>query len=66
LRLKEGTLWAEKGHEVAWEQFILTFQKQVVKMEVAALPEIVALEDEGSLAVTGEDFKVVFSKVDGD
>lgn len=65
LRLKEGNLWAEKGHEIAFKQFILPLQKQGEKIPNVETPLLTTLEDEFSLTVSGQDFKVVFSKVDG-
>lgn len=50
LRLKEACAWAEAGHEVAWEQFVL---RPALSMTKAPAPEALRLsEQEEQLVVT--------------
>ncbi|MBS4197817.1 glycoside hydrolase family 2 TIM barrel-domain containing protein [Lederbergia citri] len=63
-RLKEGTIWAEKGHEIAFEQFIL----KSVGGEVGYQPISTKLktEDEAGMTISGDQFSVRFKKATGD
>ncbi|PLV56220.1 glycoside hydrolase family 2 TIM barrel-domain containing protein [Thermotoga sp. SG1] len=60
--LSEGTLWAEKGHIVAWEQFLIkhpVFEKIVVR-------ESVNVSENGNrLLVKTKNTEFVFSKLTG-
>jgi len=60
--LSEDTLWAKKGHVVAWEQFLIkppSFEKTVVR-------ESVDLSEDGRhLFVRSKDTELVFSKFTG-
>lgn len=65
LLLKASTAWAEAGHEIAFEQFVLPAP---VKPSVGALPAAPALqteETERALVVSGEGFSVSFDKATG-
>jgi beta-galactosidase len=59
--LSEDTLWAKKGHEVAFEQFVLPYEKKAEKKSSAD----VRIENTDVIAVSGDDFKAVFSKGTG-
>ncbi|MCD8049808.1 MAG: DUF4981 domain-containing protein [Clostridia bacterium] len=56
--LKNDTLWAKKGHEVAFEQFVLPFEK---KSEKKASGDV-RIENSDKITVSGESFKAVFCK----
>lgn len=60
--LSEDTLWAEKGHVVAWEQFLLkapAFEKKFIS-------DGVSLREDGKhLTVEAKDTVYVFSKLTG-
>ncbi|MDU0201751.1 beta-galactosidase, LacZ type [Paenibacillus sp. MAH-36] len=61
---KEGRAWADAGHEVAFEQFLLP-----VEMKAAQTSEVGQLhteESETSFTAFGSDFSVTFSKLTGD
>lgn len=64
LLLKEETSWAEKGHEVAFEQFVFPFGN--VPISTFEFPDVEVVESEGKLKVEGLDFVVVFNKVLGE
>lgn len=61
-RLKEDTEWAQRGHEVA-------FGQGVYKVEGSAKAEptgwLKVIETGFNIGVTGEQFRVLFSKADG-
>ncbi len=60
--LKSDTIWAEKGHEVAFEQFVLPYNKAEYKVEANGKA---ILEDGEKLTVTANDVRVVFDKSTG-
>jgi beta-galactosidase len=65
-RLSNGTSWAQKGHEVAWEQFKVPFNvpdKPILKLE--DIPELELTEKDDKAIIDGKDFNLVFSKKEG-
>ncbi|MBS4202388.1 DUF4981 domain-containing protein [Bacillus sp. FJAT-49732] len=63
LRLKDSTLWAEAGHEIAFEQFVL--RKGIVERpSVNGKLDLVDEADE--LTILGEGFSIRFNKLTGD
>jgi beta-galactosidase/beta-glucuronidase len=64
--LANEALWAEQGHEVAWEQFRLPYPVLPAQpVEVASLPAL-RLSEKGSQAVVeGDGFKVVLDRSAG-
>ena len=63
--LAEDTLWAERGHEVAWEQFKLPVVGQRPTLPVASMPDLEVGEDAAALTVSGADFSLAFDKTSG-
>ncbi len=63
LRLKQDTPWANAGHEVAWEQFLLPVQ--VLAMPLTPSGELQMEETAGQVTLRGEDFGLVFDKQQG-
>ncbi len=61
--LKEDTKWANKGHEIAFEQFVLDIEKENEKE--SSYPEIKSEENESKLLLQGEDFLISFNKLNG-
>jgi len=64
--LASDTLWAPKGHEVAWAQLELPFKAppiNVVRLE--SIPPLSCEESSNGIRVTGADFELVFDKVYG-
>jgi len=64
--LAEKTPWAEKGHEVAWEQFKVPWDVP----EVPVTPEegqsaLEVIETQDQVKVNGRDFKLIFDKQAG-
>jgi len=65
--LREATLWAPAGHEVAWAQLELPVQPETVPTaDLSGLPALVAEEADGRLSVTGDPFAVGFSRATGE
>jgi beta-galactosidase/beta-glucuronidase len=65
-RLAEDTPWAEKGHEVAWEQFRVPFaSREAPILELADLPELGVEEAGEHITVRGPGFRLVFDKRSG-
>lgn len=66
LLLKEDTAWAEAGHEIAFEQFVLPAAVAAVKTGLAsAVPAVAAEESDALVTVSGERFSVSFDKSTG-
>ncbi len=66
LTLPEATLWAEAGHEVAWEQFRIPYTVAAPPaVAVDSLPSLDLIEDEGAIRLTTPNFKVIFDKKTG-
>ena len=64
-RLRENTIWAEKGHEIAWDQLELPWHKKLI-LPIASIHTAPALIPEGEdLLVKGENFEYRFSKEKG-
>jgi beta-galactosidase len=61
---KETTNWAEAGHEVAWEQFVVPTPALEKKEEMEEF-RLSARENYNELTVTGSGFKYVFDKKTG-
>ncbi len=64
--LAEDNLWAEKGHEVAWEQFQVPFAvPEAPALGLADLPELGLEESAECATVRGPDFSLAFDKCAG-
>ena len=60
----EDKPWAQRGHEMAWEQFEFASHKLPSKEE-AVYPNFLLSEDEGSVKVEGDGFVYTFHKQEG-
>jgi beta-galactosidase/beta-glucuronidase len=64
--LAEDTLWAEKGHEVAWEQFQVPFAvPEAPVLGLDDMPELGLEESAERAKVRGPDFSLAFDKGSG-
>ncbi len=64
--LAENTAWAEKGHEVAWEQFKVPWDVPATPATPEdELPALKFTETQDKVEVNGEDFQLVFDKQAG-
>jgi beta-galactosidase len=64
-RLAEDTPWAERGHEVAWEQFKLDLSTEALPLHPAAMSPLEVAGDEGHVIVSGDGFAVQFDLAAG-
>ncbi|WP_461206030.1 beta-galactosidase, LacZ type [Clostridium sp. DL1XJH146] len=66
---KETTLWADCGHEIAFDQFILPTLKTEKELEETEGIEdnaLIIISEEGSTIVSGEDFTINYNNDSGD
>ena len=64
--LKEGTAWADAGHEVAWEQFKLPIAAPLVaEPAVSRMAELSLGQNGGQIEIAGEGFKLCFDRATG-
>ncbi len=64
--LAEDTPWAEKGHEVAWEQFKLPFDvPPPPTLPASGMPALKLTDSAGQALVEGEGFRLAFDKEAG-
>ena len=61
-RLREDTAWAKRGHEVAFGQAVYKIDAPAV---VKTCPPLKIIDTDFNIGVTGEDFRVLFTKLDG-
>ncbi len=64
-RLKSNTLWAQAGHELAWDQFKLPDAAPARVVRGTAAPRLRLSQDPATVTVTGKGFTVVFDKAAG-
>ena len=65
-KLKEGTIWAEAGHEIAAEQFKIPFDvPDAIPVDTTAIPVISFLESADSLVISNDNLHLVFNKETG-
>ena len=65
-RLREDTIWAEAGHEIAWEQFKLPFWlSPAQEMSSAGMPELSVSETDEGVTIRGSGFSVTFGRGTG-
>lgn len=64
--LVERQPWAKKGHEVAWEQFLLPLPVPAAeRLPLSAMPELKIEEALARSVLSGGNFSLVFDKKDG-
>ncbi|MBN2714098.1 MAG: DUF4981 domain-containing protein [Planctomycetes bacterium] len=64
--LAEETSWAPRGHEISFSQFKLPVEVASVKsVSIRAMPALKVADAEQSVAVSGENFEIVFDKLAG-
>lgn len=65
-RLRDSTIWANKGHIVAWEQFKMPYlvpSNPIITSE--DLPEIVLEQNDKAVNISGKSFNISFDKSTG-
>jgi beta-galactosidase/beta-glucuronidase len=63
--LAHETIWAGRGHEVAWEQFRLPVHKLRPALPVGSMPALELADRDAALTVSGVNFSLVFDKASG-
>jgi len=65
--LSKDTLWAERGHIVAWAQFKLPVEsgKPVKVLNVDSMPELNCKDSGNTIEINGSDFSLIFNRVRG-
>ena len=65
-RLSKDTLWAKKGHEVAWEQFKIPFNAPPKpRMDFSMIPDLNLKQTDDGVIIEGGSFAVTFSRQSG-
>ncbi len=64
-RLRDSTLWAEGGFEVAREQFALPLRTPVAPIPHAALPPLSVAADDSAATIAGTNFMLVIGRQSG-
>ncbi|MFS0778509.1 glycoside hydrolase family 2 TIM barrel-domain containing protein [Neobacillus sp. 3P2-tot-E-2] len=65
LHLKNSTIWADKGHEVAFEQFVVPTVKAISESMPVNLPQSKVIQEDNYVTISGDSFKVIFNKDNG-
>lgn len=65
LHLKNSTIWADKGHEVAFEQFVLTTVKAIPESTPVNSPQTKVIQEDNYVTISGDRFIVIFNKNNG-
>jgi len=66
LHLRQKTLWAEAGHEIAWEQFRIPYRVASPPLVVPdPTAKLQVTESEKVLTIRGGTFEVVFDRLSG-
>ena len=65
-KLAESTIWADKGHLLAWDQFNLPFKTPPPpKPDVMSMPDLSVKESPSAWTVTGDAFQITIDKDSG-
>lgn len=64
-RLKEATLWAEAGHEVAFGQYVYTISEADASQGYQCDQPIKVIKGKVNIGVKGENFEALFSYLNG-
>ena len=63
--LKNKTLWAKAGHQVAWDEFELPDSAPAERLSPETFPALKVSQDNAQATVTGKNFEIQFDKVSG-
>jgi len=64
-RLADKASWADKGHEVAAEQFKMPWATPAPAVDIERLPELKLQQDDTLATIAGKDFSLTFDKAAG-
>ncbi|MDZ7373709.1 MAG: DUF4981 domain-containing protein [candidate division KSB1 bacterium] len=63
IHLRQATLWAEAGHEIAWEQFRIPYRvARAPRVEPLPGEALHITEGEGGLTIRGKGFEATFDR----
>ncbi|MEK3827481.1 glycoside hydrolase family 2 TIM barrel-domain containing protein [Paenibacillus sp. FSL K6-1558] len=67
LETKKATKWAEAGHEIGWEQFVVSPRLRTIQQPVAGASDALQVEElqDGGLKVNAGEVSISFSSVTG-
>lgn len=65
-KLQQATKWANKGHEIAWQQLAIANDKVLAKPDYSKTGKLVAVDKENVSEVIGKSFNIVFDKKTGE
>jgi beta-galactosidase len=64
--LREDTLWAKAGHEVAWQQMLYPVKTpEVQPIRTSSLPEFKLTDTEENIRIEGKTFTTIFNRAEG-
>ena len=64
--LAKDTLWAKRGHVMAWDQFQIPFDvPPAPRLRVAAMPELKLHESPDAMTIEGKDFTLIVGRKSG-
>ncbi|MBT8246532.1 MAG: DUF4981 domain-containing protein, partial [Acidimicrobiia bacterium] len=64
-RLSDDAAWADRGHEVAWEQFKLDVGEETPELDVQTMPPLALSHEGDDMTVSGDGFTVRFDATNG-
>ncbi len=64
-RLRKGSIWADAGHEVAWEEFELPWRNEAKIAARGSVKQLTVNESDGKLIISGENFRYAFDMDQG-
>ncbi|XLS29651.1 glycoside hydrolase family 2 TIM barrel-domain containing protein [Flavobacteriaceae bacterium M23B6Z8] len=65
IQQKKATSWSPEGHEVAWQQLVLPFNKSISAFKVPSKNELVLKTSESELVITSKNAEVTFDRASG-
>lgn len=66
-QLSKDTLWAQKGHEIAWDQFVIPYgTPKTIETNVDTLSAVQLKDEESHLQVSTDEFTVIINKNTGE
>ncbi len=65
VKTRSDNPWSQKGHEIAFEQFVLNTPTERIFPTADVRQRLNVDEDENELIISGEEFLIKFSKIDG-
>ncbi|MBN1972764.1 MAG: DUF4981 domain-containing protein [Sedimentisphaerales bacterium] len=63
--LKNEQSWATRGHEMAWEQLKMPFEKAPAAVNISQMPSLKLIDGEKQVSIEGTDFSVAIDRSTG-